>query len=104
LLEVVAADLARLCHHPDAGQFVISGWRPEGRPISFSQERGAHGGPGREETRAFAVLPADVPLGSGGDEVARPADLREAVLSVLDRRIQKAPSPARPASPAATLR
>jgi endonuclease/exonuclease/phosphatase family metal-dependent hydrolase len=98
LLEVVAEDLARLCHHPDAGQLVISGWRPEGRPVSFAQERGAHGGPGTEETRAFVVLPADVPLGSEGHDVARPTDLRHAVMTVLGHRIQKV----RPCVPAAS--
>jgi len=56
-LEEVAEDTARLCRHPDAGDFVISGWDP-GRPaLSFPLENGAHGAPGPEETHGFLLLP-----------------------------------------------
>jgi endonuclease/exonuclease/phosphatase family metal-dependent hydrolase/glycosyltransferase involved in cell wall biosynthesis len=100
----VAEDLTRLCHHVDAGELVISGWQSDGQPVSFSQERGAHGGPGREETRAFALLPADVPLESASHGVARPSDLRHAAMDVLGHRIRKPRSPARPAVRANILR
>ena len=52
-----AEDLARVCRHADAGDIVISGWDPTGTPLSFNIESGAHGGPGREETRGVVVLP-----------------------------------------------
>ncbi len=83
-LEEVAHDLIELCNHPDSGDLVLCGWRPEGRPISFPYENGAHGGPGPEETRAFALLPGDVRL-RAADRPARPIDLRRAVLGHLDR-------------------
>ncbi len=55
--EEAAADLAALCGHPDAGDFVISGWDPAQAPLTFPGESGAHGGPGDEETRGFLLLP-----------------------------------------------
>lgn len=57
-----AADLAALCHHPDAGDLVLCGWRPDAQPLSFAQENGAHCGPGSRETQCFALLPADISL------------------------------------------
>jgi len=49
-------DLLALCAHPDAGDLMISGWKP-GAPISFPPENGAHGGPGSQETHGFLMLP-----------------------------------------------
>ncbi len=60
--EEVAADLVRLCHHPDAGEFVVSGWNRHGPNYSFVLQSGAHAGPGPQETGAFALLPCDAPL------------------------------------------
>jgi endonuclease/exonuclease/phosphatase family metal-dependent hydrolase len=56
-LDEAAADLVRLCAHPDAGDLVVSGWDPRGSPISFPLENGAHGGPGATETHGFLLLP-----------------------------------------------
>ena len=56
-LQQVAEDFKTLCRHPNAGDLVISGWKPEGGPLSFNIENGAHGGPGREETRGVVLLP-----------------------------------------------
>ncbi|MBX3741568.1 MAG: endonuclease/exonuclease/phosphatase family protein [Akkermansiaceae bacterium] len=55
-LEEAGKDLVALCAHPDAGDLIISGWRP-GSPISFPPENGAHGGPGSQETHGFLLLP-----------------------------------------------
>lgn len=77
----VVEDLVELCHHPDAGAFVILGWR-EGAPLSFADEQGAHAGPGREETCGFALLPADA-LPGAGDGALRTLDLRAAALHSL---------------------
>jgi endonuclease/exonuclease/phosphatase family metal-dependent hydrolase len=99
LLAWVARDLAALCHHPDAGDLVLLGFRPEGGSLSFPHENGAHGGPGPRETDAFAVLPPDTPLpppapdaprlaAAGASEpvaVLRPLDLRAAALTLLGR-------------------
>jgi endonuclease/exonuclease/phosphatase family metal-dependent hydrolase len=52
-----AEDLQRLCNHPDSGDLVICGWDPHDKPMSFSMENGAHGGPGYEETRGFLLVP-----------------------------------------------
>ncbi len=56
-LDEAAADLVRLCGHPDAGDFIISGWDPERAPLTFPLENGAHGGPGSEETRGLLLVP-----------------------------------------------
>ncbi len=80
----VAADLVALCHHPDAGDLVLSGWRRDGRSLSFPLEHGAHAGPGPEETDAFALTPPDTPLAARADAVVRPRDLRMAAFAVLD--------------------
>ena len=56
-LDEVAEDLARLCHQEDAGDFVISGWDPQAKPLTFPMENGAHCGPGPEETRGFLLVP-----------------------------------------------
>lgn len=90
-LETCAADLAALCHHEDAGDFVALGWRPQGKPLTFAWENGAHGGPGNEETHAFALLPAGVKplfaeaIGSPSLRPFRHADLRRLALRVRHR-------------------
>jgi endonuclease/exonuclease/phosphatase family metal-dependent hydrolase len=56
-LDEVAKDLIRLANHPDAGDFIIGGWDPQDAPVSFPRERGAHGGPGTEETHGFVLVP-----------------------------------------------
>lgn len=56
-LDEAAADLVALCRHPDAGDFVISGWDHQETPLSFPMENGAHAGPGAEETRGFLLVP-----------------------------------------------
>ncbi|MGI9332797.1 MAG: alkaline phosphatase family protein [Gammaproteobacteria bacterium] len=87
----VGEDMAALCRHRDAGDFVICGYRASGPHISFPLENGAHGGPGHEETRAFALLPAGLGDESlygrerqtNGPDYLRPLDLRRAALSLL---------------------
>lgn len=75
-----AADLARVCRHPNAGDLVISGWNPDAQPLTFAVENGAHGGPGKEETSAFAILPEGV---GETRAVLRPLDLRRCVFDIL---------------------
>jgi endonuclease/exonuclease/phosphatase family metal-dependent hydrolase len=60
--EECGRDLVASCHHPHSGDFVIAGWRPLGKPISFVWENGAHGGPGYAETHAFGLFPVNAPL------------------------------------------
>jgi endonuclease/exonuclease/phosphatase family metal-dependent hydrolase len=77
--EECGRDLVRACHHPHAGDFVIAGWRPQGKPVSFVWENGAHGGPGYEETHAFGLFPVNAPLPRHGTYL-RYAHIREASL------------------------
>ncbi len=88
----VAADLVKLCHHPDAGDLVISGWRRDGPQVSFPFEHGAHAGPGPSETSAFALVPPDTPVAGHRvpNAVVRPRDLRAAGFGVLRGERQQA--------------
>jgi hypothetical protein len=84
-LDMVTHDLIALCHHADAGQFVLCGWSRGGESISFSHEAGAHAGPSVEETRAFVLLPHNAAgLAKEGDYL-RPVDLRRAAMELLGR-------------------
>ncbi len=78
-----AEDLARTCRHPNAGDLVISGWTPEETPITFAVENGAHGGPGKEETAGFVLLPPEL---QGPEDFLRPLDLRRRILGIFDTR------------------
>ena len=83
-LAEVSAEMCALCRHPDAGDLVICGWQTGAKPMSFPIENGAHGGPGPEETRAFALLPNAVVL-APADPHLRPLALRTAALAHLRR-------------------
>lgn len=83
--EAVTRDLIALCSHPLAGDLVLSGWQLDGTPFSFPAEKGAHGGPGPEETAAFVFAPGDTAFVRRGDEPLRPLDLRETAMTVLGR-------------------
>jgi hypothetical protein len=81
-LDQTAADLKRLCLHPNAGDLVISGWKAGGTPLSFNMERGAHGGPGKEETRGFVLLPSCM---NNSALWLRPLDLRGQILAYFGK-------------------
>ncbi|MBI4395787.1 MAG: endonuclease/exonuclease/phosphatase family protein [Elusimicrobia bacterium] len=97
-LEEMGQDLLDLCHHPAAGVFVISGWRKNQRPIGLAVENGCHGGPGTEETGAFALLPVDAPLPARNRLYLRPADIHRAALRFL-KRTPEEPFAEAPVSP-----
>ncbi len=83
-LHEMVDDLVALCHHPNAGDFVICGYNREGPSYSFPLENGSHAGPGAEETHAFALLPGDaLPAGLLSKPYLRPLDLRAAALHHL---------------------
>lgn len=91
-LDEIAADLIEMCRHPDAGDFIICGWSTGTPPYSFVIENGSHAGPGPEETKAFAMLPADTILPESNYPYLRPNDLRLAALHLLGRqKIQTVP-------------
>ena len=76
-------DLANLCRHPDAGDFVVSGWCAGHKSITFAIESGSHGGAGPNETHAFALMPGDIHFPDNGREHWRPRDIRNAALAFL---------------------
>lgn len=80
-------DLVILCHHPDAGDFVVCGWRTQGLPLSFVPENGAHGGCGAEETYAFGIFPGNAPVPHDGRHL-RYSQIREAALCVRGSQSQ----------------
>ena len=82
-LAEIREDLTALCHHPDAGDFTILGWRLEAKPVSFPVENGSHAGPGTEETNAFAILPPDILSLPESRAYMKTMDLREAALRFL---------------------
>lgn len=89
-------DLLRMAHHPEAGDVVALGF-DAGRRLSFVREYGGHGGPGPEETHAFALLPQQVPFSAPGPKAVplRPLDLRQAALGILQPQVEQVLSCAR---------
>lgn len=77
-LDRVLKDLEGICTHKNAGNLVISGWRPSGTPLSFNIENGAHGGPGKNETHPFLLIPSEL-LGDQSPPAFRASDLRRLV-------------------------
>jgi len=89
-LDEVAEELVALCHHPDAGEIILCGWRAGNTTAcSFANENGAHGGAGPEETNAFVLLPADAPLPVTARDPLCASDLRRAALHFLGRAEHK---------------
>lgn len=81
----IAHDLVRLAEQECAGDVILLGWKPGAPPVSFVNERGAHGGPGLDETQGFLLLPAKTPLPDRARPFVRPAELRAAALHFLGR-------------------
>ncbi|MFP5506844.1 MAG: endonuclease/exonuclease/phosphatase family protein, partial [Gammaproteobacteria bacterium] len=105
-LASLATDLVRLCEHPDAGDFVLLGWRDGAVPLSFAEENGAHAGVAPAETHGFALIPEDIVLPVREQRYLRPLDLREAALRYL-KRAERTPAAAprrTAATPTDTLR
>ena len=90
-LEEMTEDFIRLCHHHQAGDFVLWGWNRGGALYTFPIENGAHAGPGLEETHAFAVLPEDTPLSHKNQRYLRPLEIREAAMHHLGRHMGPLP-------------
>lgn len=89
-LTEITDDLLRLTRHTDAGDLVIAGWAPGRRPVTFSEENGAHGSIGTEETRGFALLPPALAItrhrNDHDEAFVRGRDLHDAALRFLERR------------------
>ena len=82
----IARDLVTFVENANSGDLILFGWSPWERPWSFAPERGAHAGPGPEETRGFVLLPARTRLPDGTAHFIRPAALRLAALEHLGRQ------------------
>jgi len=84
-LDEIVCDIHLVCAHEFAGDFVISGWRHDNQPLTFSIENGAHGGPGFQESQGFLIM-ADS-YAQRDKTWYRPGDLRQIVM-----QLQKTPS------------
>ena len=82
-LKRTAKDLADLCGHKDAGDIILCGMKPDGKTVTFYNERGSHGGPGANETSGFAIFPPDISLPDTAD-IDNQA-IRAAVFRSLNR-------------------
>jgi endonuclease/exonuclease/phosphatase family metal-dependent hydrolase len=96
LREELARDLVALCQHPQAGNLVVLGWAPQGRPCSFAMEHGAHAGPSPDEVTGFALLPPATWLPEEAAHHLRPATLRRAALRRLGRGMPRVEVSSRP--------
>ena len=81
----IARDLVTFCENENSGDLILLGWSVDERPWSFAPERGAHAGPGLEETQGFVLLPPRTRLPEGTEAFIRPAALRQAALQHLGR-------------------
>lgn len=84
-LEDVCSDMINNVHHQFAGQITLCGWHAKQAPISFRIENGAHGGPGDQETHAFALIPEDTALPARERSYLRFIDLHNAARTILDK-------------------
>lgn len=84
-LDAIGEDLMRLCHLPEAGEFVLLGWRKGSPSLTVAAENGSHAGVSPDETNAFSLLPQDTPLPTRDYNYLRPGDLRQAALQYLGR-------------------
>ncbi len=101
-LRTAAADLCKLCRHPDAGELLICGWRPDETPITFVQEEGAHGGPGANECSAFVLAPKNAGIDWDDAALFRPTDLRNAIAHAREKASVPAVATARSAQRTST--
>jgi endonuclease/exonuclease/phosphatase family metal-dependent hydrolase len=85
-LAEVVREMEQLCLGVESGTFVISGWRPNEKPVSFPLEWASHGGPGTQETDGFLLLPWDAKVASREhSKFLRPLDLRDGILNFMDK-------------------
>ncbi len=81
----LARDLAALAENRHAGDLVLLGWQTDGDLWTFAPERGAHAGPGLEETRGFLLVPPATKLPPGAEIFIRPEGFRAAARAHLGR-------------------
>lgn len=109
--DAVAADLVRQIEHPAGGDLLLIGWTPQ-RAVTWSGDRGAHGGPGPNESSAFLVTPPEASEVATSDRELRPGVLREMAMRALRRSprpprmrsVARRPAPGGVTAPGRTLR
>ncbi|MCC6143522.1 MAG: hypothetical protein IT368_06920, partial [Candidatus Hydrogenedentes bacterium] len=79
-LDEVRHDTVALVQNRFAGHLVLSGWTRE-KCITFAEEHGSHGGPGRAEVQGFALLPAGATGDAAGKGYLRPCDIHRLALA-----------------------
>src|SRR4029077_18479495 len=79
-------DVVRFCENENSGDLILLGWNWDGSSWSFAPERGAHAGPGPDETQGFLLVPPATKLPHGAANFVRPAGLRDAALALLGRK------------------
>jgi endonuclease/exonuclease/phosphatase family metal-dependent hydrolase len=82
----LAQDVVRFCENENSGDLILLGWNWDGSSWSFAPERGAHAGPGPDETQGFLLVPPATKLPHGAANFVRPAGLRDAALALLGRK------------------
>lgn len=80
----IAKDLVTFCENPNSGDLILMGWGAAGA-WTFAPERGAHAGPGTDETQGFLFIPAGTHLPADSTDFIRPSGLRAAGLALLGR-------------------
>jgi endonuclease/exonuclease/phosphatase family metal-dependent hydrolase len=93
----VTRDLVELCHHPDAGEWVLFGWRKGRKSLTFYTSQGSHAGPGPEETNGFALLPMGAlprSFTAAPNKAVHTQDIRDAAFRAQGRKLDKAPGKA----------
>jgi len=81
----IAKDLVTFCENKNSGDLILLGWGVHGS-WTFAPERGAHAGPGPDETQGFFFAPADTHLPADSADFIRPSGLRAAGLALLGRK------------------
>ena len=89
----LAEDVVRFCENENSGDLILLGWNWDGSSWSFAPERGAHAGPGPDETQGFLLVPPATTLPAGAADFVRPSGLRDAALSLLGRKHLDLPAP-----------
>ncbi len=83
--EQLIEDLIFLARSKNAGDLILLGWGGKNDSWTFAPERGAHAGPGLEETQGFLLVPPATRLSNGSNQTVRPSELRAAALAFLGR-------------------
>ncbi|HEY5704401.1 MAG TPA: endonuclease/exonuclease/phosphatase family protein [Terrimicrobiaceae bacterium] len=86
LRDELAQDVVKFCENENSGDLILLGWNWDGSSWSFAPERGAHAGPGPDETQGFLLVPPATKLPPGATNFVRPGGLRDAALDLLGRK------------------